>query len=55
MFVVMNRFPVNPEYAEQFETRIKNRPRLVDKQEGFVRVQLLRPGAPEDPYIVLTM
>ena len=55
MFVVMNRFPVNPDHAEQFETRIKNRPQLVDKQKGFVQAQLLRPTQPGDPYIVLTV
>ena len=55
MFIVMNRFPVNSEYAEQFETRIRNRPQQVDKQKGFVRAQLLRPTVPEDPYIVLTV
>jgi len=54
MFVVMNRFPVNPDYAEQFETRIRNRPRHVEQQPGFIRVQLLRPSRPEEPYIVLT-
>ncbi len=55
MFVVMNRFPVNLDYAEQFETRIRNRPRRVETQPGFLRVQLLRPADPDDPYIVLTV
>lgn len=54
MFVVMNRFPVNPAYADKFETRIRNRPRQVERQPGFIRVQLLRPGGPEEPYVVLT-
>lgn len=55
MFVVMNRFPVNPDYAGQFETRIANRPRQVEQQPGFIRAQLLRPVQPGLPYIVLTM
>jgi heme-degrading monooxygenase HmoA len=55
MFIVMNRFPVNLDYAEQFETRIANRPRQVEKQPGFVRAQLLRPAQPDEPYIVLTV
>jgi heme-degrading monooxygenase HmoA len=54
MFVVMNRFFVKPEYAAQFEARIQNRPRLVEQQPGFIRVQLLQPTTPTDPYIVLT-
>jgi heme-degrading monooxygenase HmoA len=51
----MNRFFVKPEFAEQFETRIKNRPRQVDQQPGFVRAQLLRPENSADPYVVLTI
>lgn len=51
----MNRFFVKPEFAGQFETRLKNRPRQVDQQPGFVRAQLLRPENSTDPYIVLTI
>ena len=54
MFIVMNRFPVNPAYAEQFEIRIGSRPRQVEQQPGFIRVQLLRPSRPEESYIVMT-
>lgn len=55
MFVVMNRFFVNPAHAGQFEARIRNRPGQVEQQPGFVRVQLLRPDDLADPYIVLTL
>ncbi len=55
MFIVMNRFFVNPEYAEQFETRIRNRPQQVDSQPGFLQAQLLRPDQAGVPYIVLTV
>lgn len=54
MFIVMNRFPVRLEFAEQFEARIRNRPRRVESQPGFVRAQLLRPVNSGDPYVVLT-
>ncbi len=54
MFVVMNRIPVNPEYAEQFEERFRSRAGEVDKMKGFVRNQVLRPAAPEIPYVVMT-
>lgn len=54
MFVVMNRIPVNTEYADQFEERFRNRAGEVDKMPGFVRNQVLRPANPDDPYIVLT-
>lgn len=55
MFVVMNRIPVNPDYAEQFEERFTHRAREVDQMPGFVRNQVLRPANPDDPYIVLTI
>ena len=54
MFVVMNRIPINPDYAEQFEERFRSRAGEVDKMQGFVRNQVLRPADPEAPYIVLT-
>ncbi len=50
----MNRIPVNPDYAEQFEERFRNRAGQVDKMKGFVRNQVLRPDNADDPYIVLT-
>ena len=55
MFVVINCIPVDPEYKDQFEERFINRAREVDKMPGFVRNQVLRPGNPDDPYIVLTI
>ena len=54
MFVVMNRIPVNAEYAEQFEERFRTRAGEVDKMQGFMRNQVLRPVTAEDPYIVMT-
>jgi heme-degrading monooxygenase HmoA len=54
MFVVMNRIPVNAEYAQQFEDRFRNRAGEVDKMKGFIRNQVLRPVNSEDPYVVVT-
>lgn|SRR5690606_34406726 len=54
MIVVMNRIPVNPEYATAFEERFADRASLVDRMEGFVSFRLLRPTTAEDPYIVVT-
>lgn len=54
MFVVMNRIPVNAEFAGQFEDRFRNRAGEVDKMKGFIRNQVLRPANPEDPYVVMT-
>ena len=54
MFVVANRIFVAPEFAEDFENRFRNRAGEVEKQPGFVRLQILRPVSEETPYVVLT-
>lgn len=54
MLTVMNRIMINPEYAEQFEERFRNRAHLVDNMPGFIRNQVLRPSQEGKPYIVLT-
>ncbi|MGB1253032.1 MAG: antibiotic biosynthesis monooxygenase family protein [Candidatus Promineifilaceae bacterium] len=54
MITVMNRLPVNPEYNDAFEQRFEDRASLVDKMDGFISYQLLRPSKDGDPYIVMT-
>lgn len=54
MFVVMNRIPVNAEYADDFIERFKDRAALVDNMPGFVSFSLLRPANEDDPFIVET-
>lgn len=54
MISVMNRIPVNPDYAQDFEQRFSDRAALVDGMDGFVAFRLLRPSKPTDPYIVMT-
>ncbi len=54
MISVANRIFVNLDYAEAFEERFQNRARMVDAMPGFLFNQVLRPSAPEQPYIVLT-
>jgi heme-degrading monooxygenase HmoA len=54
MITVANRIPVKPEMAEAFEETFRNRDTNVDKYEGFVALQLLRPSKPEDPYVIFT-
>lgn len=55
MFVVMNRIQVNPEYAGAFEDRFRQRAGEVDRMPGFLRNIVLRPVAPDDPYVVMTL
>ena len=55
MITVANRIYVAPEYAEQFEEAFRKRAGLVDGMPGFISNQVLRPVAPGDPYIILTL
>jgi heme oxygenase (mycobilin-producing) len=54
MITVANRIFVDPEFAERFEERFRNRAGLVDHMPGFISNQVLRPANPGDPYVVLT-
>jgi heme-degrading monooxygenase HmoA len=54
MFVVANRVPVAPDWAEQFEERFRKRTGQVEKQTGFVRMEILKPVSKDTPYVVLT-
>ncbi|WP_298293218.1 antibiotic biosynthesis monooxygenase [Thiomonas sp.] len=53
-YVVANRVPVRPEFHAAFEERFRQRAGEVEKQPGFVRMEVLRPVDPEAPYVVLT-
>lgn len=54
MYVVTNRVFVAPGWGEKFEERFRQRAGQVDKQPGFVRMQILRPTDEQNPYVVLT-
>lgn len=54
MITVANRIPVKPEAAEAFEETFQKRLGGVDRFDGFIAFQLLRPHKPDDPYVVLT-
>lgn len=63
MIVVSNRIPVAPGFESEFEKRFEGRARLVEKHQGFVRLEILRPVDVElhgrnqggsDYYVVLT-
>jgi heme-degrading monooxygenase HmoA len=43
MIVVSNRIQVAAGYEKEFEQRFEGRARLVEKHEGFVRLEILRP------------
>lgn len=54
MYIVTNRVPVAAGWEEAFEERFRQRAGQVEKQPGFVRMQVLKPDTPETPYVVLT-
>jgi heme-degrading monooxygenase HmoA len=54
MYIVTNRVPVAQGYEEMFEERFRNRAGQIDKQPGFVRMQVLKPDSSDTPYLVQT-
>jgi len=54
MFIVANRVPVASGFEDMFEERFRQRAGQIDKQPGFVRMQILKPDSDDLPYVVLT-
>jgi len=54
MYIVSNRVPVTPEFEHMFEERFRQRAGQVEKQVGFIDMQILKPDSPDTPYVVLT-
>jgi len=54
VYIVTNRVPVVEDYVETFEQRFRARAGQIDKQPGFVHMQVLRPDTPDTPYLVQT-
>ena len=54
MYIVANRVPVAAPWRAPFEERFRTRAGQIEKQPGFVRLQVLRPADAESPYVVLT-
>lgn len=55
MYVVTNRVPVAPDWREKFEERFRNRAGQVEKQAGFLRMEIMRPESDDSPYLVMTV
>lgn len=54
MYVVMNRVMVKADWANEFEQRFAKRKGQIDKEPGFVNMQILKPESEQTPYVVLT-
>ena len=55
MFVVTNRVPVETDWRDKFEERFRQRAGQVDKQPGFLRMEIMRPVDDNTPYLVMTV
>lgn len=55
MYIVSNRVPVAPDWRDEFEKRFRERAGQIDKQPGFVRMEIHRPADEESPYVVQTV
>jgi len=53
-YVVANRVSVAQGWEDKFSERFRNRAGQVEKQPGFIRMQILRPVTQGDPFVVLT-
>ncbi|CAM3651745.1 antibiotic biosynthesis monooxygenase family protein [Mesobacillus zeae] len=53
-FAVLNNIPVNDEGRPLFEYRFLNRPRMIEKEPGFVAIRVLRPLS-SNTYVILTL
>jgi heme-degrading monooxygenase HmoA len=54
MLIVANRVPVASGWEGTFEERFRQRAGQIDKQPGFVSMQILKPESEDTPYVVLT-
>ncbi len=53
-YVVANRVFVKQQYTQEFEQRFKNRAGQINRQPGFVLMEVLKPQSEKTPYVVLT-
>jgi len=54
MYVVMNRVCVKSNWTTEFEERFRKRAGKIDKEPGFVSMNILKPESENVPYVVLT-
>lgn len=55
MYVVTNRVPVVPGWEQAFEERFQQRAGHVERNPGFVRMDIMKPESTDSPYVVSTV
>lgn len=53
-FVAINTIHCQPHYQERFECLFCSRVRAIDEMPGFLAMQVLKPGAEGEPYLVVS-
>ena len=54
MFVAINFITCREDYRGRFEELFGSRAGAIDAMPGFVRMQVLRPSKPGEPYLVMS-
>ncbi|WP_455203379.1 antibiotic biosynthesis monooxygenase family protein [Kaarinaea lacus] len=54
MYIVTNRVAVAPDWRDAFEQRFRQRAGQIEKQSGFVRMEIMRPEDDSSPFLVMT-
>lgn len=54
MYVVANRVPVAKDWEDTFEERFRKRAGQIEKNPGFLSMQILKPVTKDTPFTVLT-
>lgn len=53
-FVAVNYITCQADYTERFETLFKTRAHAIDRLPGFIRMHVLKPQKPGEPYLVVS-
>lgn len=53
-FVAINTIECEPSYIARFEELFQTRAKAIDRLPGFLRMQVLRPSAEGEPYLVVS-
>lgn len=54
IFVAINYITCSPAYKERIEQLFLSRAHAIDKEPGFIRMEVLRPQSTDDPYLIIS-
>jgi len=53
-FVAINRIYCKPDYVAKFEHLFQTRARAIDRLDGFLGMQVLKPNRDDEPYLIVS-